>query len=147
MRIGELGERVGVNPKTVRYYEEIGLLPHPERLPSGYRDYTDEDVDRLGFIKSAQRIGLALSEIREILSFRERGERPCIYVLGVLDRQVADLDRRIAEMVDLRRELIALKRRADRLADESSCFCAVIEHGRRDGGSCTTARAVSRRSQ
>ena len=118
MRIGELGERVGVNPKTVRYYEEIGLLPDPERLPSGYREYTHDDVDRLGFIKTAQRLGLALSEIAEIVGFRERGERPCDYVLGVLDRQVADLDRRIAEMVDLRRELIALGRQADRLPDD-----------------------------
>jgi DNA-binding transcriptional MerR regulator len=129
VRIGELGQRVGVNPKTVRYYEDIGLLPDPERRPSGYREYTDHDVDRLSFIRTAQRLGLSLSEISEILGFRERGERPCDYVLGVLDRQVADLDRRMAEMAELRRELIALKRRADRLSGDEDCYCAVIEHG------------------
>jgi len=139
MRIGELGERVAVNPKTIRYYEEIGLLPDPARLPSGYRDYRDDDVDRLSFIKSAQRLGLSLSEIAEILGFRDRGERPCDYVLGVLDRQVADLDHRMAEMVGLRRELIALKRQADRLPDEPSCYCAVIEHTQPAG--LTSARA------
>jgi DNA-binding transcriptional MerR regulator len=128
MRIGELGERVGVNPKTVRYYEGIGLLPDPERRPSGYREYTDDDVERLGFIRTAQRLGLSLSEISEILGFRERGERPCDYVLGVLDRQVADLDRRMAEMAQLRQELITLKGRADRLPRDDACYCSVIEH-------------------
>ncbi|MFN2608194.1 MAG: heavy metal-responsive transcriptional regulator [Acidimicrobiales bacterium] len=128
MRIGELADRVGVNPKTVRYYEGIGLLPDPARRPSGYREYTDHDVDRLGFIRTAQRLGLTLAEIAEIIAFRERDERPCDYVLGVLDRQVADLDRRLAEMAALRRELIALKGKADRLSRDEGCYCAVIEH-------------------
>lgn len=128
MRIGELAERIGVNPKTIRYYEGIGLLPAPERLPSGYREYTDDDVERLRFIRTAQRLGLSLSEISEILGFRERGERPCDYVLGVLDRQVADLDRRMAEMDELRQELIRLKKAADHLSSDRDCYCAVIEH-------------------
>ena len=131
MRIGELAERVGVNPKTVRYYEGIGLLPDPARLPSGYRDYSDDDVDRLSFIRTAQRLGLSLSEISEILAFRERAERPCDYVLGVLDRQVADLDRRMGEMADLRQELLDLRKRAGRMPAETSGYCAVIEHTRR----------------
>ncbi len=130
MRIGEVATRVGVNPKTIRYYEGIGLLPDPGRLPSGYREYSDDDVDRLGFIRTAQRLGLTLSEISEILGFRERDERPCEYVLDVLDRQVADLDRRMAEMAKLRQELIALKGKADRLPAIEGCYCAVIEHAR-----------------
>ena len=133
MRIGELAGKVGVNPRTIRYYEGIGLLPDPERLPSGYRDYTEDDVNRLGFIRTAQRLGLSLSEISEILGFRDRSERPCEYVLGVLDRQVADLDRRIAEMRELRRELVALKADADRLAPSAGCYCAVIEHAQAMG--------------
>lgn len=130
MRIGELAARVGVNPKTIRYYESIGLLPEPPRLPSGYREYTDDDIERLGFVKTAQRLGLSLSEISEILAFRERAERPCDYVLGVLDRQVADLDRRMAEMARLRGELLALKAEADRLPRDEASYCAVIEHSR-----------------
>ena len=130
MRIGELAGRAGVNPKTIRYYESIGLLPEPPRLPSGYREYTQDDVERLGFVKTAQRLGLSLSEIGEILGFRERAERPCDYVLEVLDRQVADLDRRIAEMVQLRHELVSLKAEADRLPRDEASYCAVIEHAR-----------------
>jgi DNA-binding transcriptional MerR regulator len=128
MRIGELAERVGVNPKTIRYYEEKGLLPDAERLPSGYREYCDDDVERLRFVKAARGLGLSLSEISEVLGFRERDERPCEYVLGVLDRQVADLDRRMAEMARLRRQLVDLKARAARLPTDGSCYCAVIEH-------------------
>ncbi len=134
MKIGELGDRVGVNPKTVRYYESIGLLPEPDRRASGYRDYGEDDVGRLVFVRTAQRLGLSLSEIGEILGFRERAERPCDYVLGVIDRQVADLDLRLAEMARLRSELIALKEQADRLPNDEACYCAVIEHSRPASG-------------
>ena len=133
MRIGELADQAGVNPKTIRYYEGLGLLPEPERLPSGYREYAADDVERLQFIRTAQRLGLSLSEIAEILAFRDRSQRPCDYVLGVLDREVADLDRRIAEMKDLRRQLIALKADADGLEPEPGCYCTVIEHAQAMG--------------
>ncbi|GAC1529481.1 MAG: Cd(II)/Pb(II)-responsive transcriptional regulator [Acidimicrobiales bacterium] len=128
MRIGELADDVGVNTKTVRYYEHIGLLPDPERTASGYREYTDVDRERLVFVKTAQRLGLSLAEIAEILAFRDRGERPCGYVIGVLDRQVADLDRRIAELNALRTELIELHLRAKELSELDGCYCTVIEH-------------------
>jgi DNA-binding transcriptional MerR regulator len=128
MRIGELAHRVGVNPKTIRFYEDRGLLPDPARLPSGYRDYGPEDETRLAFIKAAQRLGLSLNEIGEILSFKERGERPCGYVLSVLEAQLADMDRRIGELVRLRAELVALKDRADRLPTDGACYCAIVEH-------------------
>ncbi len=132
MRIGELADLVGLNPKTIRYYESVGLLPAPERKPSGYRDYSTDDVERLRFVRTAQRLNLSLSEIAEILRFRERDERPCEYVLDVLDRQVADLDRRMAEMAKLRRELISLKAKADELPRDEGCYCAVIEHSQPD---------------
>ena len=128
MKIGELAARVGVNPKTIRFYEDKGLLPAPARRPSGYRDYGEDDVARLSFIRTAQRLGFNLSEIAEILAFKERGERPCSYVLSVLDAQVADVDRRLGELVALRAELMSLKARADRLPAEDGCYCRIVEH-------------------
>jgi DNA-binding transcriptional MerR regulator len=128
MRIGELAARLGVNPKTIRFYEARGLLPDPERLPSGYRDYGSEDESRLAFIKTAQRLGLSLDEIGEILAFKERGERPCSYVLLVLDTQLSDIDRRIGELVRLRAELVALKGRADQLPAADGGYCGIVEH-------------------
>ncbi len=80
MRIGELGENVDVNPKNIRYYEGIGLLL-PPRTASGYRHYTDQDVERLKFICSAKALGIALEEIREVLAFRDRSVYPCPNVM------------------------------------------------------------------
>ncbi len=68
MQIGELADRVGVNTKTIRYYESIKLLPEPARTPAGYRIYGPDDETRLTFIKTAQHLGLSLDEIREVLA-------------------------------------------------------------------------------
>lgn len=128
MLIGELAERVGVNAKTIRYYEEIGLLPDPERTDAGYRVYGRGDVERLRFIRQAQQLDLRLDEIAEILALRDRGERPCAYVLDVAAERLADLDRRIEQMQQARRDLRSLLREADGLAGEPAEFCPLIEH-------------------
>ena len=128
MRIGQLAERLGITTKAIRFYESIGLLPEPSRSPSGYRSYEEPDAERLTFIKTAQRLGLSLDEIKEIIAFRDRGERPCGYVGEVLDRQVADLDRRIREMRALRDELKSLQRQARVAGQTDGQFCGVIEH-------------------
>jgi DNA-binding transcriptional MerR regulator len=128
MRIGELAERFGVTTKAIRFYERIGLLPDPPRTPSGYRSYDEVDAERLVFIKTAQRLGLSLDEIKEIIAFRDRGEQPCGYVTELLQRQVTDLDGRIREMHDLREELRRLQARAAEGMTTESRFCGVIEH-------------------
>lgn len=87
LRIGELAERLGLNPRTIRYYESIGLLPRAERTPSGYRLYGETDEERLRFIRAAQGIGLALDEIKEVLDFKDRDELPCPYVLGLVAKR------------------------------------------------------------
>lgn len=131
MRIGELAGRLGVNPKTIRYYESIGLLPDPGRTPSGYRIYDEDAVDRLRFIRTAQRLGVTLDEVKEILGFRERGEAPCTYVRGVLDAQVSTIDRRITELQDLRGQLVELAAEADNLPPaDAGTTCQLIEHVR-----------------
>ena len=128
MRIGELAGQLGVTTKAIRFYERIGLLPDPARTSSGYRSYEEADVDRLVFIKTAQRLGLTLDEIKEIIAFRDRGEQPCGYVADVLQRQVTDLDTRIREMRALRDELRRLQARAAQGMTAESKFCGVIEH-------------------
>jgi DNA-binding transcriptional MerR regulator len=130
MRIGELAEQVGVNPRTLRFYESVGLLPPPERTPSGYRSYGPVDADRVRFIKTAQRLGLSLDDIREILAFRDRDELPCGYVLEVIDREADALAERIAELERLREELIRLRQAARDHPDAQagrSCVCHIIE--------------------
>lgn len=129
MRIGEAAERVGVNPKTIRFYESIGVLPKPPRTQAGYRDYDDEHVDRLQFIKRAQRLGLKLEDIADVLAFRDRGERPCDYVVEVVRQEVHDLSARIREMRALKRELETLIADAEkRRAIEGEKYCPLITH-------------------
>jgi DNA-binding transcriptional MerR regulator len=128
MRIGQLADRFDLNTKTIRYYEDIGLLPEPERTAAGYRLYAEADADRLRFIKTAQRLGLTLDDIREILAFKERGQTPCGYVHGLLRQHAQDLERRIAEMQALRDELLVLVDRAQQLPTKGTAYCALIEH-------------------
>jgi MerR family copper efflux transcriptional regulator len=74
MRIGELARQSGVPATALRYYEQLGLLPDPDRTESGYRAYGEEAVDRLAFIRAAQAVGLTLAEMRQVLGVRDAGE-------------------------------------------------------------------------
>lgn len=133
MRIGELAARFGLNPKTIRYYEEIGLLPRAERSEVGYRRYDERDVERLGFIRRAKLLGLSLDEIRDILSVQAEGEIPCVSVLDLIDRKMRAIDQRIAELQTFRAELATL--RADWTDEQrrfppratSASICPIIE--------------------
>jgi MerR family transcriptional regulator, copper efflux regulator len=115
-----------VTPKTLRYYERLGLLPRPARTESGYRDYGAEILDRLGFIRAAQASSLSLGEIRSVVALRDRGKAPCDRVRQLLQRRTAELDRRIEQLTRMRSELEGLTRRARRLSP-SDC---------RPGGIC-----------
>ncbi len=127
MRIGELAEQVGVDPRTIRYYESIGVLPEPDRTDAGYRDFGPEDAERLAFIRRATELNLQLDEIREILALREAGQRPCDYVLHVARERIEELDQRIDDMRRARKELHALLQRAHRLPNDQPRYCHLIE--------------------
>jgi DNA-binding transcriptional MerR regulator len=128
VRIGEVADRSGVNPTTIRYYEAIGLLPEPERTASGYRDYTENAVARLSFIRAAQSIGLSLGEIREVLALRQQGEAPCPHVITLLDQRATELAERIASLERMRSELVELAQQARQLPPRDDAqFCHIIE--------------------
>jgi MerR family copper efflux transcriptional regulator len=100
MKIGQLAERTGVSTKAIRYYEDIGVLPEPERAANGYRSYSPVTADRIAFIRDAQTAGLTLVEIQMILELRDGGEATCGHVIGSLEAHLDELDR---QMDDLRR--------------------------------------------
>lgn len=77
MRIGELATATGMSTKTLRFYEADGLLADPPRTPAGYRDYPDDAIDRVAFIRQAKAAGLTLAQVREILAIRDGGDPPC----------------------------------------------------------------------
>lgn len=120
MRIGEIAERSGVPVKTIRYYEDIGVLAPPARTASGYRDYDTGVVDRLAFVRAAQSVGLTLGEIREVVALRDRGETPCGHVAELIERRATEIEARIADLQRLRGELRRLARRA-RSLDPADC--------------------------
>ncbi len=133
-RIGELAQRTGLNPKTIRYYEAAGLLPAPARTRSGYRAYSGEDVTRLHFIRAAKDFGFTLGEIREILAVRDRDEAPCPYVLGLVREKLADLQDRIRRLQLLSGDLEAMIREVEALPADARArqgqYCHVIENRR-----------------
>lgn len=127
MRIGQLASRAGVTVKTLRFYEQAGVLPEPARRESGYRDYDQSAVPRLQFIKAAQAAGLTLAEIREVIAVRENTGPPCQHVVELLDAHAADLERQIAELTALRADVHRLRARADAL-DPLRCSATTMCH-------------------
>lgn len=120
MRIGELASHTGVATKTLRFYEESGVLHQPERDENGYRNYNSEFVDRINFVKDAQSAGLTLKEIANILDLRDRGESTCHHTRELLEAHLVDLDRQIVELERTRRQLVAMTHRAARM-DPAEC--------------------------
>ena len=105
LTVSRLADRAGTSADTVRYYERIGLLPEPDRTPSGYRVYDAAAVERVRFIKDGQRFGLRLDEIGELLEIRERGLCPCGHTRTLLERRLTQLDEDMAAMAGLRRDI------------------------------------------
>lgn len=109
MRIGETAAAAGMTVKTLRFYEDRGLLPAADRAPNGYRDYARETVSRLEFIRRGRTAGLTLAQIGDILSVRDVGQAPCVHVRDLLAQQLHDLDARIAELTALRATVAAFQ--------------------------------------
>ena len=118
MRIGEVSTRSGTPIKTIRYYEEIGVLGEPARSPSGYRDYDDDVIERLQFIHASKIVGLTLREIREIVVYRDSGEVPCTHVFDLLQRRRNEVAERLEELGRAKIILDSLVARARRLRPE-----------------------------
>ena len=118
MRVGEVAERAGVNVETLRYYERRGLLPAPERTPSGHRRYDEETVRFLGAIKEAQAVGFTLAEIAEYLRAAGRSGAPSEALRVRMAAKIDQIDARIA----------ALRRMRDELARVVGCACASLDH-------------------
>ncbi len=114
LRIGELAAQFGLSPRTIRYYEAVGLLPAPRRTPSGYRVYDEADVARLRFVLRAKAVGLRLGEIGEVLRIQEDGQLPCDHVRRWIDRKLAEVDQQLAALRSFRTDLLELRKHASR---------------------------------
>ena len=130
MFIHELAQVTGVSAKTIRYYESIGLVSNPQRAENNYRQYAPAAVERLRFIVSARSLGFSLTDIAEFLSARDEGTLPCKQVLDSIDGRIADIDRRIADLLALRDNLSRVRADgagipADKKCDDD-CLCYIV---------------------
>lgn len=130
MKIGELARATGLNTRTIRFYEQEGLLPDPGRTPSGYRMYGPEDVERLEFVRKAKRLGLSLEEIRSVLRLHDRQEATCVHVRSLLEEKLAQLDRVLEDLQKFRAEIVRLRDEAGDVVDcrpAGGLICGIIE--------------------
>ncbi len=124
MQIGTASRRSGVSAKMIRHYESIGLIPAPARRDSNYRDYGDDDVHRLGFVRRARDLGFSIDEIRDLLKLWGDEHRASVDVRTLAQTHIADLDRRIERLREMRQTLDKLVCACD--GDERP-HCPIIE--------------------
>lgn len=111
LTIGAAASRSGVPSKTIRFYEEIGLIAPPERLENRYRAYDEKDIQTLRFIQRARRLGFSLKEVGELLALYRDRQRASKDVKRLALAHVAGLDRKIAELTAIRNTIADLARR------------------------------------
>ena len=128
MRIGELARRAEVTPDTIRFYEQEGLLSPPPRTPAGYRQFDEEALQDVLFIRKARAVGLHLREIREVISISRGGAEPCDHVRRTVLERLAEVEGKLRELRALRSSLRAtLQRLDDEEARRAGCRCGAIE--------------------
>ena len=120
MLISEVANATGTTTKTLRFYEQVGLLPPADRTASGYRTYGPQTLARLDFIWRGQAAGLTLTQIREVLQLRDGGHLPCQHVRQLLQERLRALETQLAELQALRETLLELSS-ASSVVDPETC--------------------------
>lgn len=103
--IGYLARQTGVKIPTIRYYEQVGLLPKPQRTPGNQRIYEYRHLTRLTFIRHCRELGFSQAAIRDLLKLSENPDQPCDVVTDIARTQRDEINRRISQLTDLRSEL------------------------------------------
>ena len=131
MQIGEAARHTGVSAKMIRHYEAIGLIPAADRRDSNYRDYGHHDLHRLGFIRRARDLGFSIEEIRNLLRLWGDTSRASADVKALTESHIAELDRKIALMGEMRQTLATLAEACD---GDHRPDCPIIESLAGGGG-------------
>ena len=126
--IGSVAKESGVPIKTIRYYEELGLLKTSGRTEGGFRIFSSDVLVRLNFIKRAQRLGLSLAEIKDFLDIHDRGELPCDRVKIKLEDKILQIERQIQQLQILKLELKGLLSGWETIPENpEETICPIIE--------------------
>lgn len=130
MQINTYAEKTNLSAKTIRYYEEVGLLPPPKRLDNGYRDYDGRDIARARFVAGARSLDFSIDDIKEILALRDRREAPCRVVLDLLLEKADEIGRRIEVLQRMEAELRELHHLGQTFPtddiDGKECVCHLV---------------------
>lgn len=127
--IGSVAKESGVPIKTIRYYEELGLLTSSGRTEGGFRLFHSDVLERLHFIKRAQSLGLNLAEIKDFLQVYDAGELPCDHIKTKLEDKVKAIDEQIQQLLILRQELTRLLSSWEAKSEQSQAtICPIIEN-------------------
>lgn len=129
MRIGQLAKATGTSPETIRYYEREGILPTADRTDSNYRDYSPDHLAALTFVRRARELGFGMAQVRRLLALSDNAEKPCGDIDRLVEEQLVEVDRKIADLTLLRDELGQMLRtcKGENIGD-----CRIVESlGRR----------------
>jgi len=109
MKIGALATKTGLSIQTIRYYEKENILHEPSRNDANYRLYDDKAVRQLVFVKHCRNLGLTLDEIRALIRYKETPDEDCAQVNRIVEAHLLEVDKRLAELTDLRSQLVQLR--------------------------------------
>lgn len=126
MQIGIVAKKTGVSVDAIRFYERNGLLPHPPRSLGGFRQYGEDDIETLVFIRRVQGLGFKLSEIQGLLRLRGNRLRPCVPVRRRLQGKLRDVRSKLADLHKLKQELHLALRSCDRELRKKSGRCPIL---------------------
>jgi len=158
LTIGELARATETKVETIRYYERIGLLPAPVRTEANYRSYAPEHLGRLSFIRRSRALGFSLDQIKALLGLADQRDRACGEVDAIARQHLSDVERKIADLRALQRELRAM---VDQCRHGTVAECRILEalsphglaagshsagSGTADGVGRASRRAASRRT-
>ena len=121
MRIGELGQAIGVDIETIRYYEKAGLLPDPARSENGYRVYGPAHLEQLAFIRHCRALDIPLADIKRLLRFVAHPGADCGDIDRLIDAQLARVRARLKSLRVLERQLTALRGRCGESQRAETC--------------------------
>ncbi|MEZ5529694.1 MAG: Cu(I)-responsive transcriptional regulator [Porticoccaceae bacterium] len=108
MKISEVASKTGLDAKTIRYYESIGLVELPDRLDNGYRDYSEQNIRQLWFLRHARQFGFSIDQCRELLALWADPQRRSAAVHQLVTEKVQDIDRHIRELKEMKKVLSEL---------------------------------------
>lgn len=121
MKIGELATATGITPASIRFYETEGLLPAPGRTDSNYRDYAEDHVERLHFIRRCRSLDMELDEIRALLRFKDAPGEDCAGVNQLLDEHIGHVGKRVRELRALETQLKVLRQQCNQVDGTKPC--------------------------